>query len=863
MAARRRRRGDGHVDIVAARGRLMVWRSPDQLRRQSWRASARMLARTLLLAPLVLFAAPANAQSDQAPPQAQTPQDQTQSQPTKKRPTLLQGALEKKQSNPNATMLVNADELVHNYHDNLVSAVGHVQIYYEGAVLEADRVTYDRNTNRVHAQGNVRYKTKEGRILYGEVLELDKNFREGFANSLLLETPQKTRFAAARADRTEGNTTVFQSGIYTACEACKDDPKKPPLWQVKAQRIIHDENQRVIYYENAVFELLGQPVLSIPFFSHPDPTVKRQSGFLVPHLFSTTRLGVGAEFPYYWEISPDKDLTFAAVPLTRQGAFLKAEYRQRLLTGAFTIKASGIIQQDPEAFNLVDGTPGSGTRKNRGALETSGQFNINKQWVWGWDGTLTTDRTYLNDYNTLTQTRANEKVSQLYLVGQGDRSYFDMRGMSFLGMSELDRNNEQPIIHPVVDYSYIYGQPVVGGQLGFNVNFASITRQQAEFDPINQNALTNNLCDSRNIVLGTSPTNCVMRGAPGDYTRASYQLDWKRTITNSLGQMFTPFVRLRMDAAYSNINNDNGVVSQFINTGGETLVRAMPAVGFEGRWPFLSVHEWGTQILEPIVQLIVRPNETQIGKFPNEDAQSLVFSDANLFAIDKYSGFDRVEGGTRVNAGIQYSMNINRFGTVNALFGQSYNIMGKNSFGLTDATNVGLQSGLENSVSDYVGRLYYQPTNNLSFTTRYLFDRNNFSLNRFEAEATTTWDKLNLSTIYASYQAQPAIGFLTRRDGIYQTATYNFEKHWSVTGGVRYDLDLNHFDLYTVGINYLDECFALMATYTADYTNFLIQKPDHRFMARISLRTLSSPDTPTGITTLGPTAGTSVVTTPN
>ena len=850
----------------------MVSRSPARPRRSS-RAFALAAACALLS---MLFVAAAQAQSDQTPPQ---PQGQTQaqapSQPAKKRPTLLQGALEKKKDDKDS-MLVNADELVHNYHDNLVSAVGHVQIYYQGAVLEADRVTYDRNTNRLHAQGNVRYKTKDGRILYGDVLELDRDFREGFANSLLLETPQKTRFAAARADRTEGDLTVFRSGIYTACEACKDDPKKPPLWQVKAQRIIHKENERVIYYENATFELLGQPILNIPLFWHPDPTVKRQTGFLIPHLFSTSKLGAGAEFPYYWEISPDKDFTFAAVPLTKQGVLVKGEYRQRLETGAFTVRASGIIQQDPAAFNnlntnsLTAGTVASGDRTNRGAIETAGQFNINKQWVWGWDGTLTTDRAYLNDYNTLTQGKANEKVSQLYLVGQGDRSYFDVRGMSFLGMSELDRNNEQPILHPVLDYNYVYGQPVWGGQLSFTTNLASITRQQAEFDATNTNALSNqdpaqgpigvNLCDSRNIVVGTTRNNCIMRGAPGDSTRATYQLDWKRTITNSLGQMFTPFVRLRADAAYSNISNDNGVVQQFINTGGETLVRTMPTVGFETRWPFISVHEWGTQILEPIAQLIIRPNETQIGKFPNEDAQSLVFSDANLFAIDKYSGFDRVEGGSRVNAGIQYSMNLNRFGAINALFGQSYNIMGRNSFAFTDATNVGLQSGLDHSVSDYVGRIYYQPTDNLSLATRYLFDRNSFNINRFEAEATTVWDRLKLSTIYASYQAQPQIGFLTRREGIYQTANYDFAKHWSVTGGIRYDLDARNVNLYTIGLNYLDECFAIMATYTYDNTNFLIQKADQRFMARISLRTISSPDTPTGITTLGPTAGTSITT---
>lgn len=847
----------------------MVWRSPLLLCRLSWRTLARILAPALLFAPLVLLAAPANAQSEQTPPQTQA-QTETQPQPqqAKKKPTLLQG----KKLNSTSTMLVNADELVHNYHDNVVSAVGHVQIYYEGAVLEADRVTYDRNTNRLHAQGNVRYKTKEGKILYSEVLEMDRDFRQGFANSLLLETPEKTHFAAASVDRTDGNITVFHSGIYTACQACEDNPKKPPLWQIKAQRIIHNENEQIIYYENAIFELLGQPVLKIPLFSTPDPTVKRRSGYLVPHFFSNTKLGVGAEFPYYWEIAPDKDLTFAAVPLTNQGGLLKAEYRQRLLTGAFTINASGIIQQNPGVFYNGPGVS-PGDIKSRGALETTGQFNINNRWVWGWDAALVSDRAYLNDYNTLTQFRQNEKASQLYLVGQGDRSYFDLRGMSFLGMSIIDRNNEQPIIHPVLDYSYIYGQLVLGGQLSFNVNFASVSRQEAEFAPVNQNAFANqdpaqgpigaSLCDSRAIVMGsTNPTNCIMRGAPGDYTRASYQLDWKRTITNSLGQMFTPFVRLRADAAYSNINNDNGVTSLFINTGGETLVRTMPAIGFEARWPFMSVHEWGTQILEPIAQLIIRPNETQIGKFPNEDAQSLVFSDANLFSIDKYSGFDRVEGGSRVNAGIQYSMDINRFGSINALFGQSYNIMGQNSFAITDATNVGLQSGLENNVSDYVGRLYYLPTNNVAFITRYLFDRNNFSLNRFEAEARVNWDRFLLTTTYASYQAQPAIGYLNRRDGIFPTVTYNFAKHWSVTGGVRYDLDLNHFDVYTIGLTYLDECFALSATYTHDDTNFLYTKANDTFMAKIMLRTLGGQDIPTGITTFGPTAGTSLVTTP-
>ena len=79
-------------------------------------------------------------------------------------------------------------------------------------------------------------------------------------------------------------------------------------------------------------------------------------------------------------------------------------------------------------------------------------------------------------------------MNRLYLVGQGDRSYFDLRGMSFIGFSEFDRNSEQPLIHPMLDYSYIFGKPVVGGELGFRVNFTSLSRKDADYDPISTTA---------------------------------------------------------------------------------------------------------------------------------------------------------------------------------------------------------------------------------------------------------------------------------------------------------------------------------------------------------------------------------------
>ena len=116
-------------------------------------------------------------------------------------------------------MLVQADEMDYDYNNHRISAVGNVQIYHNGATLEADKVIYDQTTKRVHAEGNARLTEANGKITYGEIIDLSEDFRDGFVDSLRVDTPDQTRMAAARADRTDGNFTVLQNGVYTACEA--------------------------------------------------------------------------------------------------------------------------------------------------------------------------------------------------------------------------------------------------------------------------------------------------------------------------------------------------------------------------------------------------------------------------------------------------------------------------------------------------------------------------------------------------------------------------------------------------------------------------------------------------------------------
>ncbi len=281
------------------------------------------------------------------------------------------------------------------------------------------------------AQGNARLTEADGKITYGEIIDLTDDYRDGFVDSLRLETADDTRMAATRANRSSGNFPVFENGVYTACEPCKDDPKKPPLWQVKAARIIHNQTERMIYFEDARLEFFGVPLGYLPYFATPDPTVKRKSGFLMPIISSSTTYGFGVETPSYFALAPNYDLTVSPRFTTMQGPLMQAEFRHRLEDGSYTIRGAGIWQLDKDYFGGANPTPGF--RDFRGSIETSGKFNLTSNWTWGFDAIAVTDATFLQDYRISSLQSKNpdpfgaaltEGTSQLWLTGRGERSYF-------------------------------------------------------------------------------------------------------------------------------------------------------------------------------------------------------------------------------------------------------------------------------------------------------------------------------------------------------------------------------------------------------------------------------------------------------
>jgi LPS-assembly protein len=774
-------------------------------------------------------------------------------------------------------LLVEAREMVYNKDNNTVSATGDVELNYQGRTLQADKVTYNRTTNRVMAQGNARLIETNGNVTTGDKFELTDDFKEGFIDSLRSEGKDKTRFSAPRAERVAGETTIFDQGTYTACEPCKDNPSKPPLWQVKAKRIIHNNEEKMVYYENATLEFWGLPVAYFPYMSSPDPTVKRKTGFLAPRYSASSSLGTGIATPFFWALAPHYDLTLTPTYYSRQGPLAQVEWRHRFMSGSYNIRAAGIFQRDQEAF--LPAPLGARNKDARGSVETTGRFFINDKWQTGWDVALLSDKWFLTNYRirseSLTSNYFKESTSTAYLTGKGEGGYFDARGYYFQPLSYADWQKQQPIVHPVIDYNKrVQNFMDTGGELTVDANITSLSRDSAQFQnlPRPGGSLINFL-SSNGQTYGVyegctvyQKGQCLMRGIGGNYSRATAQVSWRKNVIDPLGQVWTPYASLRADGMWiapdtSRYQNANQV--NFFDTNSDFVGRAMPTAGLMYRFPFVATDGplKSTHILEPIAQIAVRPNEGNIGRLPNEDSQSLVFDDTTIFDWNKFSGYDRVEGGVRANAGLQYTVKTQDGAFANLLFGQSYNVAGRNSFEKPDLANTGLNSGLESRRSDYVGRFHIAPMANMSFTARGRWDEKTTDLRRVELQANASFGDVTTNLIYARYAAQPDLGAYHRKEGIYASASYKFTPNWYVNGSVLFDMDryLTQRDVFaaspttvaykgssfypaslSAGFGYGDECTIFSVNYSTQYRDAATGAKQHTqtVLLRLELRTL-------------------------
>lgn len=748
----------------------------------------------------------------------------------------------------NGEMLLEADTIVYDNDQATVTAVGGVQIDYDGYRLVAQRVAYNQRTARLIASGQVEIVSPDGTKLYSDEIDITDDFRDGFVNALRVQTADNTYFAAENADRREGNITTFTRGVYTACEPCEEKPDQPPIWRIKAQKIIWNGKTKTVRFEKSRFEMFGMPLAFLPAFEIADPTVKQKSGFLFPRFKSGSRLGSGVEVPYYWAVSPTADVTFKPAWYSKQGFMASAEWRQKFDNGEYSITVAGIRQRSPEEFyKSIPANLSSDNETTRAMIGSTGTFQLNSRWVVGWDVLAQTDKNFAYRYG-IDGYDQHSRTNQVYLTGLNGRNYFDLRGYKFDVQEQeanFDRENgvpnpdardaRQPWVFPSFDYSYIPDQSIAGGELSIDINTQSLYRRLSDFATPAEGATYGRLA-----------------GIEGWSGRVTAEAEWKRSFVTQGGLMLTPLLHARGDAIGVDFQGDSlarigelGVASDVRSA----YYRTMATAGLEARWPVLFSTTSSTHVLEPMAQIFARPNEQHASRLgiPNEDAQSMVFDASNLFERDKFSGYDRVEGGVRANLGLRYSGNFANGWSAHGLVGQSFHLAGRNPYASADFVNVGAASGLESDRSDYVASLGVVSPVGFNASVGARLDEDTFEVRRTDLTAGYTSTPVSVSAVYSFIEKQPDYGFADDRHEIRGSASVRVHENWRVFGSGTYDVSNEVMVSKAIGFAYDDECFSYAFT-AAEHVNRENTSDKRRTVGfQISLRTLGDFATSTGI----------------
>lgn len=657
-------------------------------------------------------------------------------------------------------VLLTADQVTYDQELGLVTATGKVEITQGERILMADSVSYNERDGKVAASGNVSLLEPTGEVVFADYVELTDEMRNGFIKSVRMLLADNSRFAAAAGERRDGNVTVLERAVYSPCELCPKDPTRPPLWQIRAVKVTHNQETKRVEYQDATLEAFGVPVLYTPYFRHADPTVKRESGILSPSVTNNNYFGPRLKLPYYWAIAPDRDATITPQYSLKEGLQLGAEYRQRTLSGEYRLQGSGTWVDERD--NNGDKT---GDQEFRGHFRADGRFRLDEQFRWGYNVFRSTDDTYLRRYN-IQGGRANTLVSRAFLEGINGRQYMALNGYSFQGLRPDDDPGSTPLVLPMFDYSF-QGQPGEhGGRFGLDANMLSLYRTD-----------------------GT------------DVRRLSVTGSWHLPYYAPAGDVYTLTAQLRADGYWINEgvdgSNPQGAEESAL-TG-----RVLPLLALDWRYPWVRAEDNVRLLVEPIAALVLTPYGGNPSRIPNEDSQSFEFDDTNLFSLSRFPGLDRYDSGPRLNYGLKLGAYGNSGGYTEVLAGQSLRPKRDDTFAPG--------SGLIEPESDYVGRLTVAPSRFLNLTDRVRLDQESGSLRRHEVIASAGPEALRLSLSYALLDRALFTDELQDREAIGVGLTSRLTKYWWFTASHLRNIGNDGGSLRSFGgLRYTDECFDIL-----------------------------------------------------
>ncbi|GGO90608.1 LPS-assembly protein LptD [Stakelama pacifica] len=694
-----------------------------------------------------------------------------------------------------------AETLEYDSKSEIVTASGDVHLSREGNRLRADKVVWNRKTGQVVATGNIAATNPQGDIAYGDQMELTDALKGGAIENMLVVLDQGGRLAARDGNRDENGVITVNHAAYTGCSVTDSAGcPKEPSWKITARKVVYNPQEKRIRYSGATLQLFGMPVVPLPSFSHPVGG-ESDSGLLAPSIRYDRVNGFEAAVPYFISFAPDRDLTITPHLFSDALPMLQAEYRELNDDGAFRV--TGYLTYSRQADDRISAdTQVSSDNKFRGYIDGSGTYQFTPNWSASASIRVASDQTFLRRYDIsrVDRLRNNLRVERI------DRnSYFAINGWAVQTLRPDERQGLQPIALPEIDYRRRISGVISDGVLNLQLNSLAITRTAGQ-----------------------------------DTQRAFASAEWDLRRITPWGQEVTLTAYARGDIYHTSDILATDVVSYRGKDGFQG--RAIAAVAVDVKWPFVGTFLSGTQRLTPRVQMVASPPIRNLD-IPNEDARAVDLEDSNLFALNRFPGYDRFEDSTRFTYGFDWAITLPGL-TIDATAGQSYRLSSQASI-LPDGT------GFTDRFSDFVGRTEIRYRDFVALTHRYRLDKDNLAIRRNEIDATIGSRKtyLLLGYLRLNRNITADLEDLRDREEARVGGRVAFAKFWSVYGSATIDLTDAREDpisrsdgfepvRHRLGLVYEDDCLKLGVSWRRYYQDTGDARRGNSYLLTLSLKNL-------------------------
>ncbi|MBK8199105.1 MAG: LPS-assembly protein LptD [Acidobacteria bacterium] len=683
-------------------------------------------------------------------------------------------------------VILEADTVYELSEENSIVAEGNVQALYQGRTLRADRLVYNRTTEKVRANGNVVIIDTDGSQQYADEVEVGSNLSDGYAIGFSARLAQGASVAANSAIRRSDGVNSLDQVVYTSCEVCAED--RTPTWTIRARRAVLDQESQMISYRDAVVEVAGIPVFYLPYLAHPDPNSDRRSGLLIPNAGVSSKLGAFYKQPYYWAISDYSDLTIAPMVSANVNPLIGLEYRKRFYSGALKIDASFTQEADFDSEGVL-----FGEEKFRGHVYANGAFALSPEWLWGFAVESQTDDLYDRRYDIDGQTdkrglysnQPRRLLSQLFAVGQGDDYYADVALLNFQGLRGQDDASRLPVVSPL-----LYAEKNFDlGDYGFaNVNVSSAV---------------------------------LTRDVGADSHRVSAGADWRDFNLLPGGATFEPFVEVRGDFYAL----DEAV------SGKSDVSRAVGNAGAKIAYPMIRTGETVDLMIEPAVMAAWGFSNVNDPAIPVEDSQLYEFDESSLYDPNGFGNFDLYEGDGKLSAGL----------TARAIWKNGTELsttVGRRWRSRPDAA-FDVASNLDGTSSDWVASSTLDLGRALQLSGRVRLDDDDLALNRLDMRVSTSFSRFRAVGQY--YKIDPRISPTGDPDeGIYLRGEMKMTDSISVIFGQLRDIADDIDARQEIGLAYTDDCSRFELVYSRNELRDRTLGPSENFQFRFTLKSLGN-----------------------